>query len=84
MLETKPLYPRGIKEINVPVSHCNELEQLISLAEENGIHPILIAYAYTGMRRGEIPGWNGPDVDFESRWFICKIKENSQGVRKRR
>lgn len=55
-----------------------ELEELIALAEGKWLHPILVTYAYSGIRRGELIKLEWNDVDFEKQYLYVKSKKQSK------
>ncbi len=58
----------------------DEIEELIDLAEGKWLQPILIAFAYTGVRRGELLKLEWSDIDFEARSLYVRSKKQSRAV----
>lgn len=57
---------------------CEELRRLIALAEGRWLHPILVVFAHTGMRRGELSRLEWADVDLEKSFLVVSSKKQSR------
>jgi integrase len=55
-----------------------EIKELIALAEGKWLHPILIVFAYTGVRRGELAELEWGDVDFAHDRLTVHSKKQSR------
>lgn len=56
----------------------SELEQLIDLARDHWVYPVLIAFAYTGMRCGEMVRLQWTDVDLKARTLYARSQKQSR------
>lgn len=54
-----------------------ELEQLIALARDHWVYPVLITFAYSGMRRGEMVRLQWADVDLKARFLYARSQKQS-------
>lgn len=56
----------------------DEIKELIALAEGKWMHPVLIVFAYTGIRRGELAALEWGDVDFKHNILMVRSKKQSR------
>ena len=56
----------------------DELERLIALAEGKWLHPILMTFQFTGMRRGEMTKLEWADIDLQRRFLLVRSRKQSQ------
>lgn len=78
--------PEKIRKMkNLCYLNLDEIDELIHLAEGQWIHPILLAYANSGMRRGELPRLLWGDVDFEQKilWATSRKQSITSAEKKR-
>ncbi|WP_372364911.1 tyrosine-type recombinase/integrase [Candidatus Uabimicrobium sp. HlEnr_7] len=63
-----------------------EVKQLVNLARDTDMYLILLVFAYTGMRRGELPKLQWTDVDLNKGllWVYSKKQSRSRKEVKRR
>lgn len=59
-----------------------EIQELLILAENKPLYPILAVYAYTGIRRSELINLEWADVDFKSN--VIAVGSNKQSMKRQR
>ena len=82
LIATGNFAPQEIKELKrYQYLTMMEIEKLIAITEGHWLHPILITFSFTGMRRGEITKLQWIDVDFKGQCIYLRSRKQSQRLK---